>query len=333
MSIIEGNSGIIIIDPLMPQEIAKASLDLYYKHRSFRPVVAVIYSQGEKNQSGIITEVDIASEKVKVITAENFIDEKVYEMQIDGLTFRFLLAPSSKTPSEIHCYIPDLQALFMSENVCYRSKTSKQSRASPLVWSQYFQYVFASYSEKAKVMYGMHQWPIWGEENVKEHLKKQSDLYKYINDQTLKLADDGYTMEEIAEKITLPEDLATYWSDRYDCLKHDVKETYVYYFGWFDGNAAHLHKLPPLEASKRYVEFMGGAKTVFRKAKKAFNKGEYRWVAEVMNHLVCAYPNFREARELQADTLEQLGFQTDSSLWRNYYLSGAKDLRERTNRK
>ena len=329
MSIIEGESGIIVIDPLISREIAKASLDLYYKHRSFKPIIAIIYSQKQKDPSDIIAE-DLSSEAVKVITADNFIDKTDYEMQIDGLTFQFLVAPNAKTPSEIHCYIPDLQALFTSENICYRSHAAKQCRASPLVWSEYFQEVFASLSEKAKVLYGMHQWPIWGEENVKEHLMKQSDLYKFINDETLKLASHGYSLEEVAEKLILPQNLAEYWSDRYDSLKHDVKETYSYYFGWFDGNAAHLHKLPPLEASKKYVKFMGGAKTVFRKAKKAYNKGEYRFVAEIMDHLVSAYPNFREARELQADTLEQLGFQTDSSLWRNYYLSEAKDLRDRT---
>ena len=114
----------------------------------------------------------------------------------------------------------------------------------------------------------------------------------------------------------------------YGTLNHNVKATYVNYLGWFDGNPANLHTLPPEDAAKRYVEFMGGADAALDKARGAFELGDYRWVAEVVNHVVFADPDNQDARELQADALEQLGYQSESGPWRNFYLTGAQELRD-----
>jgi alkyl sulfatase BDS1-like metallo-beta-lactamase superfamily hydrolase len=176
----------------------------------------------------------------------------------------------------------------------------------------------------------MHHWPVWGNDTVVKHLQTQRDTYRYINDQTLRLLNHGYTMVEIAEMFELPDDIATSWSGRgyYGSVNHDVKATYVLYLGWFDGNPATLHELPPTEASTRYVEFMGGSSAVIARAREDYDKGDYRWVAQVMNHVVFAEPTNAEGRALQADALEQLGYQAESGPWRNFYLSGAQELRK-----
>jgi alkyl sulfatase BDS1-like metallo-beta-lactamase superfamily hydrolase len=160
-------------------------------------------------------------------------------------------------------------------------------------------------------------------------LKKQRDLYKYIHDQTLRLANHGLTPLEIAEEIALPPTLASEWytRDYYGTLNHNAKAVYQRYLGWFDGNPAHLHPLPPVEAGRRYVEFMGGAAALLEKARASYAKGEYRWVAEVVNHLVFAEPQNAGARHLQADALEQLGYQAESGPWRGFYLTAAAELR------
>jgi alkyl sulfatase BDS1-like metallo-beta-lactamase superfamily hydrolase len=179
-------------------------------------------------------------------------------------------------------------------------------------------------------MYGMHHWPVWDTDRVMEMLSKALDAYRYINDQTLRLANHGYTPSEIAEMVELPEELNRHWGLRgyYGTVNHNVKATYVKYLGWFDGNPANLHTLPPAEAAAKYVEFMGGADAVLAKARDAFEAGEYRWVAEVVNHVVFADPENQEARALQADVLEQLGYQSEAGTWRNLYLTGAKELRD-----
>ena len=163
-----------------------------------------------------------------------------------------------------------------------------------------------------------------------EFLKKQRDMYKYLHDETLRLANQGFTMLEIPELIELPADLFNAWYNRgyYGSINHNVKAIYQRYLGFFDGNPATLHPLPPEAAGKKYVEFMGGAENLLAQARQSFDKGEYRWVAQVVNHLVFADPDNTAARDLQADALEQLGYQAESGPWRNFYLSAAKELRD-----
>ena len=89
-----------------------------------------------------------------------------------------------------------------------------------------------------------------------------------------------------------------------------------------------LHPLPPTEAGLKYIEFMGGIDRVVEQAQVSFDRGEYRWVAQVLDHAVCAVPEHAGARQLLADALEQLGYQSESASWRNFYLTGAQELRE-----
>lgn len=394
MSIVEGDTGIIVIDPLVSAETAKAALDLYYQNRPKKPVVAVIYSHSHVDHyggvRGVVDEADVNSGKVKIYAPVGFLEAAVAENvmagtamsrrasymygnllpaepkgqvgaglgtttssgtitlipptniitktgqteNINGLTFQFLLAPDTEAPAEMHWHIKELKATSTAENSCHTLHNTYSLRGAkirdPLAWSKYINESMAMWGTDTDVLFGMHHWPVFGHAAVIDHLTKQRDMYRYINDQTLRLANHGETMIEIAEEVELPKALATYWSNRgyYGTLNHDVKATYVRYLGWFDGNPATLHVYPPVEASKKYVEFMGGADAVLEKAKKSYAAGDYRWVAEVVNHVVFADPKNQTARNLQADALEQLGYQSENGPWRNFYLTGAKELRE-----
>jgi alkyl sulfatase BDS1-like metallo-beta-lactamase superfamily hydrolase len=109
---------------------------------------------------------------------------------------------------------------------------------------------------------------------------------------------------------------------------HNAKAVYQRYLSWYDGNPANLHKLPPAEVGRRYVALAGGADALIAHAREAFARGDYRWVVEVVNHLVFADPANEVARNLQADALEQLAYQAESSTFRNAYLMGAQELRK-----
>ena len=155
-------------------------------------------------------------------------------------------------------------------------------------------------------------------------------MYKYLHDETLRLANQGYTILEIPEIIELPAELFRAWYNRgyYGSVNHNVKAVYQRYLGFFDGNPANLHPLPPEAAGKLYVDLAGGADALLAKARRAYDEGNYRWVAQVVNHLVFADPDNQAARQLQAGALEQMGYQAESGPWRNFYLSGAKELRD-----
>lgn len=255
------------------------------------------------------------------------------KLTIDGLTFEFLLTPGSEAPAEMHFYISELKALCPAENATHTMHNLYTLRGAKVrdarAWVSYLQQTIDLFGDRADVLFAPHHWPVWQRDRVVAHLTKQRDLYKYIHDQTLRLANRGGNMTECAEQIELPAELEAYWSNRgyYGSLNHNVKAVWNFYLGWFDGNPARLHPLPPREAGRLYVDFMGGLDALVAKARNSFERGEYRWVAQVLDHAVCAAPDHLPARTLLADALEQLGYQSESGPWRNFYLTGARELR------
>ncbi|QLA21110.1 alkyl/aryl-sulfatase [Desulfolutivibrio sulfoxidireducens] len=393
LTIIEGDTGLIVVDPLISVETARAALELYYAHRPRRPVVAVLYSHSHADHyggvRGVVDEADVASGRVKIVAPVGFMEAAVTEnvlagtamgrramymygnllpaspegqvgsglgmtlssgtitiipptdlvtrtgqtMNIDGVEFEFMLAPDTEAPAEMHWLLPRLRAVTAAENCCHVLHNIYTLRGAkirdPLSWSKHLDQTITLWGDNSDVMYGMHHWPVWGKDRVNEMLRMGRDGYRFINDQTLRLANQGYGPEEIAERIAFPESLERHWAMRgyYGTLRHNAKGAYVKYLGWFDGNPANLNGLVPVDAAKKYVAYMGGADAVMRKAREDFDRGEYRWVAEVMNRVVFADPGNMPARELAADALEQMGYQAESGPWRNFYLTGALELR------
>lgn len=255
------------------------------------------------------------------------------KLSIDGLTYEFLMAPGSEAPSEFHFFIHEYKALCTAENACHtlhnmytlRGAKTRDSKK----WSGYLTETLERWGDKVEVQFAPHHWPTWGNAEIVDHIAKYRDAFKYIHDQVLRLANHGYTMIEIAEMIELPPSLQANWATRgyYGSVNHNAKAVYNFYLGWYNANPATLNELPPAPAARRYVEYMGGADAVLARARKDFEKGDYRWVAQVVNQVVLADPKNQAARNLQADTLEQLGYQAENGVWRNFYLQGASDLR------
>jgi alkyl sulfatase BDS1-like metallo-beta-lactamase superfamily hydrolase len=256
------------------------------------------------------------------------------ERVIGGVRFVFQMAPGTEAPAELHFHLPGLRALHLSENTnatlhnlyTLRGAQVRDARA----WAHYLREALDLFGPDSDVLFSGHFWPHWGREAITEHVESQADMYQYIHDQTLRLANHGLTMNEIAATIEVPDELGLAWCNRgyYGTVNHNAKAVYQRYLGWFDGNPAHLDPLPPAEAGAKYVEFMGGADAVVARARASYDAGEYRWVAEVLAHVVFSQPDHRPARLLAADAMEQLGYQAESSVWRNFYLSGALELRE-----
>ncbi len=256
------------------------------------------------------------------------------ELVVDGVRIEFQYTPGTEAPAEMNFLFPDLRLLCMAENCTANMHNVYTPRGAQvrdaLAWSKYIGEAIELFVDRCDVVFASHHWPRWGADAVRRFLVQQRDLYRWLHDQTMRLANHGLTAVEIAEELgDLPPELRTEFHTRgyYGTVSHNVKAVYQRYLGWFDGNPANLHPLPPVEAGRRYVELMGGADAVLAAGRAAFDRGEYRWVAQLVNHLVFADPDNREARELQADALEQLGYQAESGPWRNFYLTGAMELR------
>lgn len=393
MTLIRGDSGWIIVDPLTSSESSSAALALANEHLGTRPVRAVIHTHSHADHFagvlGVVTPEQVESGEVQVIAPADYVNESLSEnvlagnvmnrratymygnllepsptgfvttglgaalsmgttgfvvpndivettgetRTLDGVEFEFQMTPGTEAPAEFVFYLPRHRALCMSEITSHHLHNVYTLRGAQvrdaLAWSAQINESIELFGDRLEIQFACHHWPIWGREAAVAYLRKQRDLYKYIHDQTLRLANHGYTKDEIAEQISLPDVLGQEFANRgyYGSVHHNVRAVYVKYLGYFDGNPATLYRLPPSEAGRRYVDFMGGADAVVSRARECFAAGDYRWVAEVVNHVVLSEPEHQGARALLADTLEQLGYQAESAPWRNFYLSGALELR------
>jgi alkyl sulfatase BDS1-like metallo-beta-lactamase superfamily hydrolase len=255
------------------------------------------------------------------------------ERTIDGVRMVFQFTPGTEAPTEMNTWFPQFKALWMAENTTNTLHNLLTLRGAlvrdPLKWAGYINESIDLYGADVQVKFQSHHWPLWGNAEIIDYFKKQRDLYKYIHDQTVRLMNEGYTGEEISEVIELPKELGQQWYNRdyYGTVRHNSRAVYQRYMGWYDGNPSDLNNLPPVPAAKKYVEYMGGEAAVLQRAQADFDRGEYRWVAEVLKHAVFANPDSRAAKDLLADTYEQLGYQAESGPWRSVYLQGAYELR------
>jgi len=269
---------------------------------------------------------------VGILEPTELVDHTPQELAIDGVRFVFQYAPESEAPAELTFYLPDAKAFCAAEIATHTLHNLYTLRGAKvrdaLRWSGYLDEAMQRFGD-AEVVFASHHWPVWGRDRVHEYLAQQRDTYQYIHDQTLRLANAGLTPREIAEQLELPESLRRGFANRgyYGTVRHDAKAVYQAYFGWYDGNPANLDPLPPEALGARYVAAMGGAEKVLAEARAAFARGEYRWTATLLDHLVFAEPERRDARELLAQAYDQLGYQAESGPWRDVYLSGAYELR------
>ncbi|MFV8048686.1 alkyl/aryl-sulfatase [Mycobacterium sp. 48b] len=394
ISFIEGDTGVIVIDPLISTETAAAALGLYRAHRGHRAVSAVIYTHSHVDHFGgvlgVTSQADVDAGKVVIVAPEHFTEHAVQENvyagtamarragymygaaldrspqgqvgcglgqvgstgevalivptldiretgethTIDGIEIEFQMAPGTEAPAEMHFYFPKFRALCMAENATHNLHNLLTLRGAlvrdPHGWAGYLTEAIDTFSDRADVVFASHHWPTWGREQIVEFLSLQRDLYAYLHDQTLRQLNQGYTGVEIAETFQLPPALEKAWHAHgyYGSVSHNVKAVYQRYMGWFDGNPGRLWPHPPEALGPRYVEAIGGADRVVELAGKAFEEGDFRWAATLLDHVIFTDETHARARELYADVLEQLAYGAENATWRNFFLSGATELRE-----
>lgn len=392
ITFIEGDTGIIVIDPLVCTETAAAALALYRKHRGHREVRAVIYTHSHVDHFGgvlgVTSAADVAAGKVAVLAPEGFVTHAVQENvyagtamarraaymygttldrgphgqvgcglgqapstgevaiivptiditttgethTIDGVEIEFQMAPGTEAPAEMHFYFPKFRALCMAENATHNLHNLLTLRGAlvrdPHAWAGYLTEAIDTFADRTDVVFASHHWPTWGRDRIVEYLSLQRDLYAYLHDQTLRQLNQGKTGIEIAEDFAMPPALEQAWHTHgyYGSVNHNVKAVYQRYMGWFDGNPARLWQHPPEAAGPRYVAAMGGVDRVVEIAQGAFDGGDFRWSATLLDHAIFTDPDHAAARRLYADTLVQLGYGAECATWRNFFLAGATEL-------
>ena len=276
------------------------------------------------------------NETITYLSPTDPITETGAVRKISGLTFEFLYAPDTEAPEEMHIWIPELKALSCAENAnhtMHNIQTLRGARTRDARnFARFIDETLVRWGDAAEVHYGPHTWPVFGNDNVVAFLESQRDTYKYIHDQALRLANKGLHPVEAAEQIRLPEALARKWFNRFyhGTLNHNVRAVYAKELGFWDGDAASLFPLPPVETAKRHVALIG-ADRILDEGRRAIEAADYRWAVQILHHLVFAEPDHTEARELMADAYEQLGYQMEGPQWRGIFLSAAMELRQGVN--
>jgi len=275
----------------------------------------------------------LSNGSIGLIAPTLIIEDDEQTLTIDGIEMVFQNTPDTESPSEMNTYFPQFKALWTAENVIGTMHNVYTLRGAAVRdaqgWSKYINRLIHNYAKDAEVMFASHSWPRWGNEYLISVLEKQRDLYGYLHDKTLNLANKGVTINEIHNELEVPDVLAHEWYNRgyHGSYSHNVRGVLNKYLGFFDMNPANLNKLSPIGSAPKYVSAMGGADNIMVIAKKAHDKGEYRWAAELLNKVIFAEPDNVPARLLQADIFEQMGYQAESAGWRNTYLAGAFELR------
>lgn len=393
MTLVEGKSGVIVVDPLISCECAEAALGLYRQHRGDRPVRAVIFSHSHGDHFGgalgVLSQSSDGHYDIPIIAPQGFVEEALSEnilagpsmlsrgaymygnslpkgpkgqvscglglatssgtmsfvppndiimntgeeRSVDGVRIVFQMVPETEAPSEMNFYFPDQLALCIAECATHTLHNITTLRGALVRdakrWSSYLDETITLYAAKSEVLFASHHFPTWGSADITKFISEQRDLYAYLHDQTLRLLNLGLNGVEIAEQMDLPPALAQAWHLQgfYGSVSHNVKGIYQRYMTWFDGNPANLWKHTPTEEGKRYVDCIGGVDIVVSKAKEFASNGDLRFAATLLNHAIAAEPSNENARASLADIYEQLGYGAENATWRNFYLTGAQDLR------
>ncbi|MGZ5185114.1 MAG: alkyl/aryl-sulfatase [Caldimonas sp.] len=393
ISLIEGQTGWIVVDTATSRETAAAAMAFARRHLGDKPVSAVVFTHSHVDHFGgvlgVISAEEAAARRVPVVapvgfmeeaTSENLmmggamprrsmymygdrlprdatglvddglgkavaygsvgvlaptivVDKPEQELVLDGVRFVFHNVPGSEAPAEFTFALPDLKAFCGAELMSHTLHNLYTLRGAKvrdsLKWAAYLDQSLDQLAG-AEVVFNQHHWPVWGAERIRDFVVKQRDVFRYIHDQTVRQINLGLTAPEIAESLQLPKSLRDHLEVRgyYGTVRHNVKAVYQFYMGWFDAHPSNLDPLPPVEAGKRYVALAGGKDKVLAAARQAFDAGEFRWAAELLKHAVYADPKDKAASELLARTFEQLGYLAESAPWRNFYLTGALELRQ-----
>ena len=243
---------------------------------------------------------------------------------------RMLHVPS-EAPDEIAVWLPETHVLLSAEVIqgpTFPNMHTLRGAAfrDPVKW---FKSIDTLREFHASDLVPAHGPPVSGADKVEEVLRMYRDGIQFVHDQTVRYMNHGLTPDELVEVVKLPPHLdrfKPYLRQYYGTVKHSVREIYVGYLGWFDGDPVNLDPIAPVERSRRLVALMGGRDRVLDEARKAFTGGDNQWAAELAGYLIRLNHGDLAARTVKANAFRRMAYASINTNWRNWYLVAAHEL-------
>jgi len=276
---------------------------------------------------------NVASGNLGLIPPTVIIEKDIEELTVDGVKMVFQNTPGTEAPAEMNTYFPDMKAFWAAENITGTIHNIYTLRGAlvrdALEWSKQINNALYLFGQEAEVMFASHSWPRWGNNRIQEVMRGQRDMYAYLNNNVLHLANQGVTINQIHNVYEPPKSLQQQWYARsyHGSNEHNSRAVINRYLGYWDGNPSTLIPLSPEDSAPLYVEMMGGSDKIIAKGKELYDQGMYRHAQEILNKLVYAEPQNQVAKNLLADVFEQIGYQQESPSVRNSFLAAAFELR------
>lgn len=250
-------------------------------------------------------------------------------VEVAGIKMHLRHVPS-ETNDQIIAWFPDLKLIntaevIQGENFPNLHSIRGTKYRDPVQW---YKGVDILREYPAEFMVPTHGRPVAGYENIQELFTAYRDAIQFVHDQTIRYMNMGYTPDELAELVVLPQHLAEHpWlGEHYGTVKHTVRNIYNGYLGWFQADPWELDPLPYQEKAQRYVDLMGGREAVLEAARQAIEDEEYTWAAEILTNVIRIDNDDMEARMLKAEAYRQFAYTLSNMNWRNWTLTAVAEL-------
>jgi len=261
----------------------------------------------------------------------HIINDERKRLRIAGINLEIVAAPG-ETDDHLYVWLPELKVLICGDNYYYSFPNLYAIRGTRYRdISKWVDSLNKIIQEEAEYLISGHARPIKGRENVRKVLTDYRDAMNFVLNETLKGMNRGMTVDELAHYVKLPESLASKddLQEFYGVIEWAVRSIYSGYLGWFDGNPTSLFPLSPIEEARRIVKLVGSKEKLIKKVKEAITSKDYQWACQLADYVIALEPGSKEINLIKAEALIALADKQMSSNARHYYLSVAKELKEK----
>ncbi len=257
------------------------------------------------------------------------IGEDGEHLTLCGVELQLVMAPG-ETPDHMVIWYPEKNVLFCGDNF-YRSFPNLYAIRGTVyrdfdTWADTLDLLMQF---NAQILAPGHTKAITNADEIKSLLTDYREAIRHVTEQTRKGMDAGMTIDQLANSVTLPDDLAKkpHLREYYGRVDWSVRAYCVGTMGWFDGNPTSLGTLAPDEEAKRFIELVGGVDALMAAVEKAHSDGEYQWALQLIDRLIYLDSSNTQAIHLKADILREYAGEQINCPARHYYLRSSKEMK------